>query len=247
MTLREKIERLHELGDVVLFRWMAGKHRVAKDFILLSTLRFESLTCTKDKLFFSSAAPILYMDRGRPRIVLRDRDVLTITSGKRQGMTIIPAMLQDGEGAAEARHCRRMIVNEDYCPKWLATKIMSMAGSSMYPVSRIVMPEIFRISKNPASLKPFFTKGLLLDIGADPHDSVEELHRKFQANLRMFGKFTDDGYVINNDKIATGGCCVAAAKGITGAGSMVHMTTLRQFRSDVESKHWVIGCSEETI
>ena len=247
MTLHEKIERLHELGDVVLYRWMTGKHRIAKDFVVLSALRLEVLSCTKNKLFFSMSAPVLYMDRGRPRIVMRDRDVLSITSGKRAGMTIIPSVLQDGENAVEARYCKRMQVREDYCQKWLANKIMSIAGSSVYPVSRIIVPEMFRISKNPIVLKPFFTTGLLKDIGGTPNDSVDQLLQKFHANLSMFAKDTDDGWIINNDMIATGGCCIAAAKGITGSGSMVHMTTLRQFQTDVQSKHWVIGYSEETL
>lgn len=241
MTLKEKIDRLHNVGDIVLYRWMTGRHRVAKDYILLSTLRFETLFCTKEKIWFSSAAPCLYIDRGRPHIVLKDHDVLAITSGRRQGMTIIPSMLQEDETATEARHCRWLEVEEEHCPKWLSAKVMAMCTSPVYPVSRVVCPEFFRISKNAQSLKPYFSHDMLECIGAKKGDSVATMLAKFHANLEMFGTFTNDGYIIANDKIVTGGCCVAQSKGIGINGSMVHQIPMMLFLKELSLKHWEIG------
>lgn len=241
MTLRDKIERLHKIGDLVLFRWMTGKHRVAQSYVMLSMLRFEVLICTKDHIWFSSSAPCLYLDRGRPRIVMKDRDVLTISSGLRQGMTIIPSMLKPDETATETRHCRCIEVDETHCPKWLQTKVLAIGNAPVYPLSHIVMPELFRISKNPMSLRPFFSKEMMEDIGSVPGDSVQDMLDKFHSKLKMFGTFTDDGYIISNDLIATGGACVAQAKGLGINGSMVHQVTLNQFRQDMLSRHWKVG------
>lgn len=247
MTLREKLNRLHNIGDVVLFRWMTGKHRIAKDFILLSMLRLDTLVCTKDYLIFSSSAPCLYMDKGRPRIIYKDRDVMTISDGKRCGMNIIPSMLQPGEHAVEARHCRSTEVIEDHCPKWLENKVLGLGTSPVYPVTKIVSPELFRISKNPRTLKPYFSGALIRDIGGEPTDTTEQLIKKFHSKLDMFGTFNNEGYVINNDYIVSGGCCVAQSRGISTSGSLVYMVTLNTFKAEIASKHWVISTSRETL
>jgi hypothetical protein len=91
------------------------------------------------------------------------------------------------------------------------------------------------------SLRPFFSKEMMEDIGSVPGDSVQDMLDKFHSKLKMFGTFTNDGYIISNDLIATGGACVAQAKGLGINGSMVHQVTLNQFRQDMLSRHWKVG------
>lgn len=245
ITLREKIRRLHEVGDIALYRWSAGKYRIAKDYVLLSMLRLDVLSCTKDYIMFSSCAPCLFMFNGKPQIQLWDHDILSVNGGQRNGMNITSAMLRDDETAVEARHCKSIEVDEEHCPKWLENKVMSMGLSPMYPVSRIIMPELFRVSRKTSALKPQITNELKRTLGCAPTASVEEITKRFQEQLPMFGEKTDEGWVVAHDHIATGGCLVAAAKGITAGSSMVHQMPLTMFRMEVSSRHWQITTRKE--
>ena len=137
-------------------------------------------------------------------------------------------------------------IRNEKLPKWIVDKVMSMGCSPVYPVSRIITPELFRISKHPETLKPVFNTAMLKAIGGTRDDSVATLMRKFQANLDMFGAQTDNGFVIANDYIATGGCCVAAARGLSlRSGSLVHMMPLSLYRQELLERHWTV-CTGET-
>lgn len=247
MTLREKLERLRKLDDVVLYKWMAGGRRIAENFILLSDVRLNVLTCSGGRVVFSSAAPVLYMDKGRPVIQFRDRDIMTIISGPRKGINVFSSMLQEGEDASETRHCEhREVVDESLCPKWLEAKILAMGTSPVLPVAQFRMPELFRISKKPGLLKPIFNSALIRDIGGTREDSLDTLLDKFHDNLDKFGYYTEDGYVISYDYIASGGCCVVASKGITmRTGSCVHQMVAKAFRAECAKRHWKITTTEE--
>lgn len=246
MNLHEKLKKLKRLNDLVLYKWTAGSHRIAENFILLSDLRLNVLTCSEGSIVFSSAAPILYMDKGRPVIQFRDRDVMTILNGQRRGVNVAGCLLKAGESATEARYCESRIVDEDHCPKWLEDKVMSLGNSPTYPVAQLRLPELFRISKKPETLKPIFTTALIRDIGGERLDSTETLLQKFRNNLDLFGYYTDEGFVISNDYIASGGCVVSASKGITArSGSVVHMMTLGAFRNECEKRHWKIRTVED--
>ena len=245
VTLREKIRRLHELGDVALYRWSTGRARIAKDYLMLSALRLEVLTCTKEYILFSSCAPCLFIQNGRPQVKLWDRDILNIVDGPRKGMNITPSMLKDDEMAVEARHCTNLEVDEYHCEKWLERKIMSMGLCPVIPVSRIIMPELFRISKKINVLKPQITNELKRTLGCAMNASVDEINQKFQDNLKMFGEEADDGWIVSNDHIASGGCLVASAKGITGSSSSVHKMPLTMFQIDAANKNWLIRTTRE--
>lgn len=247
MTLYDKLQRLKRMQDLALFKWVCGSKRVAHNFILLSDLRLNTLTCHDGRVVFSSAAPILFMERNRPVIQFRDSDVMTVLNGPRKGINILSRFLQPGEEAAACRYCEwREVVDSSYCPKWLEEKIMSIGNSPTYPVSKIIMPELFRISKKPETLKPIFTSSFIDEIGGSRSDSMQQLLQKFYENLELFGYHTDEGYVISNDYIATGGCCVAASKGINArTGSSVHMMTIRAFTADIGRRHWSIQMAKQ--
>lgn len=248
MDLKTKLSRLRTQEDIVLYKWTAGKQRIANDFIFLSQLRLNTVACSGGRITFSCAAPVLFMDRGRTTIKLCDRDVLTVLDGPRKGINVLGGFLHDDEQAVPAQFCRRLDIVDERQPKWIASRLLSMGCSPVYPVSRIITPELFRISRNPGSLRPIFTTAMLHAIGGTRSDSMQELMRKFQAHLDLFGARTDDGYVISNDYIATGGCCVAAARGISvRAGSYVHLIPLYQYRAEVLQRKWKIDTGEENV
>ena len=247
MTIREKLKRLHNIGSVVLFRWSSGKLRLAKDYVILSNLRMEVLTCTKEDIIYSTAAPCLVMDHGKPTVHFSDRNILTISDGKRHGMNVLPGMLFDGESATEARFCKSVLVDETHCPKWLERRILSIGLSPVYPVPHILIPEIFRISKNINTLKPYINKDLLTVLGCDQNTTVEKIIQLFHENIDMFSYETDEGYIVSNEYIASGGCCVALAKGLASGSSVVFQMPLKQFQMEAYVKNWHVSTTKEML
>ncbi len=241
IKLREKINVLKRLNDLVLYQWSVGCIRIAGTFIPLSELRLNVLTCTDGKIVYSSAAPILYIDKGRPVVQFRDSDLLTIIAGPRKGINIISPLLQEKEQAISTRHYGAVEVVDDNVPDWLENKILHMGTSATYPVTQVKLPELFRISRNPEALKPIFSTAMLRNIGGTKEDSAEQLLTKFHANIDLFGHYTDEGIVISNDYVITGGCCVLSGIGIDPQqGSAVHYMTLKDFKATRKSKHWKI-------
>lgn len=247
ISFHEKMANLRRLEDMAIFKWSGGHKRIAKDYLLLSNVRLQSLTCTNGRVFYSSAAAILYNVHGRPVISFRDHDLLTIIEGSnRAGINVQSGMLKPGEEAAPTRFCEWREIDEDHCPGWLVQRIMGMATSTVYCVSQIRMPDVYRISKKPETLKPIFTSSLIAAIGGSREDSTEVLMEKFHENLDLFGIYNSEGYVIPADYICAGGCCVVAARGIPAAtGSITFSMPLKTFVADVSRLHWCITTAME--
>ena len=241
MRLQEKLNNLGRIDNLVWFRWTAKRARIARNYILLSDIRLNSLTCHEGEIVYSSAAPIMYMKRGQSIIQFRDSDVLTLTSGRRAGINISCSHLQEGETGVEATHCEhRRVVGED-CPKWLENKILSMGNGFKYPYADFVMPSLFRMTRDVETLKPNFNAEVLEQIGGKADEGLESLKEKFTANQAVLGTYTDEGFVIPNEYINSGGVCVVAAKGIaSNVGSIVHQLALRSFIEAIRERGWSI-------
>ena len=242
MTIREKLINLRRYNDMVLYRWTAGYSRIADEFYPLQNLRLVVLSCNNGNLVYSSSAPIMYNVHGRPVIVFKDRNVMTIIDGsKRKNLNVECSKMYDDETAVQAHHCGYKVIEDDFCPKWLEKKILHMGTSPVYPVAQFRMPDMFRLCRKPDMLKPIFSKALLRAIGGEPHDSSEILLQKFQANRDKFGKMVNDGYIIDNSYVAAGGCVIVATKGIpVGGSSVVHTMPLKSFEAEASRRHWDI-------
>lgn len=245
MDLKTKLSRLRTKEDLVLYKWTCGHGRVADMFIPLSNLRLNVLTCNGGRVYYSIAAPILYLDKGRSVIRFLDKDVLTVVSGDRLGVNILSRFLHEGEEAVPAQYCTSREIDGDKHPKWLEQKIMSMGCSPVYPVSGLIMPELFRMSRSLDGIKPLFTSTMLAAIGASRTDSVERLIELFRDHFELFGVSTPSGYVIPNEFVSAGGLCVAASRGVgMKSGSVVHSIPLTLFRQAMESRKWNINTGE---
>lgn len=242
MNLHTKLENLKKEHNLVLFKWTAGMTRLGKNFIPLSDVRLRVLSCDNGVIKYSSAAPVLVQDKGRPNIQFRDINVMTVINGRRQGINIPVSFLKPDEQAIEARHCVRMDVSDDdTCPSWLATQIIAMGMAPLYSVTSIVTPTMYRMTKAPSTLKPIFNTEMMNIIGGSRADSMGDLMLKFQNNLDLFGYFTDDGYVINSSYIATGGkLCISKIGISTKNGSNVFMMPLSMFRAECSRLKWSI-------
>ena len=247
INFHDKMVKLKRLEDIAVFKWSGGHKRIAGDYLLLSNLRLNTLTCTRGRVYYSSAAAIVYNVHGRPVVSFRDKDLLTIINGSnRTGINVPSGMLKPGEEAAPTRFCEWREVDEDHCPKWLEQRIMGMATSTVYCVSQIRMPDLYRISKKPETLKPIFSSSLIKAIGGDKKDSTETLMQKFHDNLDLFGIYNSEGYIVPNEYICAGGCCVVAARGIPATtGSIVFPMPLKTFVADVSRLHWDITTALE--
>lgn len=247
IDFHSKLVRLRRLEDVAVYKWTGGHKRIAGDYLLLSNLRLNTLTCSGGHIVYSSAAPVMYNVNGRPVISFRDRDLLTIVNGSnRAGINVPSSMLKPGEEAAPTRYCEWREVDEDHCPKWLEQRIMSMVTGTVYHAYQFRLPDLFRISKKPETLKPIFSSKLIRAIGGDREDSTETLLKKFHDNLDLFGEYTDEGFIIPHEYICAGGCCVAAARGIPAAtGSVVFTMPLKSFVAEASRSHWQIATALE--
>ena len=248
INLHEKMTKLRCLDDIVIYRFVGGHKRIAGDYILLSNVRLNVLTCSGGNVIYSSSAPVVYNVKGRPVISFRDRDLMTIISGSaRAGINVVSSMLKDGEEAAQTRYCEWRVVDADHCPQWLENRIMSMATGTIYHAYQMRLPEMFRISRKPETLKPIFSATLIKAIGGEAKDNTETLTKKFHQNLKLFGEFHDDGYIIPAEYICAGGCCVVAAKGIPAAtGSIVFTMPLKTFTAECARRHWQIATTVNT-
>lgn len=242
LSLHDKLNRLSRMEDMAIFRWSAGTQRIAGDFILLSNLRLNTLSCNGGRIVYSEAAPTVYSYHGRPSITWHDRGLLTVITGGRAGINIKAHSFRDDEECAETRFCEWRLVDEEHCPKWLENKIRSMCSDVVYPTASVRMPDVYRISKKPETLRPIFTKALIDAIGGSREDSSEVLMQKFRANFELFAHKTNDGYVIPGDYICAGGCCVVRAKGIpANGGSIKFSIPLRSFVAECSRSHWEIA------
>ena len=249
IDFHSKLVRLKRMEDVAVYKWTGGHKRIAGDYLLLSCLRLNVITCSRGRVFYSSSAPVLYNVNGRPVISFRDRDLLTVVSGSnRAGINVPSGMLKPGEEAAPTRYCEWREVDEDHAPKWLEQRIMGMLTGTIYHSYQLRLPDLYRISKKPDTLKPIFSAKLIREIGGEPGDSTETLLRKFHDNLDLFGEYTegDDGYIIPHEYICAGGCCVVAARGIPAAtGSVVFTMPLKSFVAEASRSHWQIATALE--
>jgi len=247
IDFHSKMVKLRHLEDVAVFRWTGGHKRIAGDYLLLSNLRLNVLSCSGGHIYYSSSAPIMYQVHGRPVISFRDRDLMTVIAGSnRVGINVPSNMLKQGEEATQTRFCEWREVDEEHTPKWLEQRIMSMVTGTIYHAYQMRLPDLYRISKKPETLKPIFSANLINAIGGEPGDSTEELLRKFHANLELFGEYKEDGYICPAEYICAGGCCVVASKGIPATnGSVVFTMPLKSFVAEASRQHWQITTAVE--
>lgn len=241
MDLAAKIRSLQTQENLALYKWTAGGTRVVGGaYILLSDLRLNSLVVHGGRALLSVAAPLLYMSHGRPKIALETSNVVTVVSGKRKGINTKLEWLQPSEKAVATKACLTCVLDPDAeYPTWLQKRILSLGCSARYPSAKILAPDLYRMSRSLDSFRPLWSKALVEAIGGTPDEPLESLMEKFKAAMQVLGIVTGEGYVIPADYIATGGCCIALAKGITArSGSVVHMMPCTMFLAEVCQNNW---------
>lgn len=240
MNLTTKLRNLRRHDNLVLYRWTAGRQRIADVLIPLTALRFNSIVCDGGRVSYSSAAPVLFMEHGRPTIRLMDHDVVCPVEGRRSGTNLPARFLREGEDAVEARYVT-LTEMTDKITGWRADRVVSMGGSPVVPICGIVKPRFYRITRQPSTLKPLYSTQALKVLGMSRGVPMDEFRKAFAENINLFGLPTGDGFIVPHEYIASGGCLVAAASGITArAGSVVHELPLTLFAAEIDNLHWEV-------
>lgn len=245
MDLKIKLDKLKALDGLALYKWTARRSRIADSFILLSDLRLNTLTCDKGQVVFSSAAPVLLSKHGRPHIRFIDHDVLHVTDGRRKGINIAGSQLHFDEEASPAGFCGSFVIDSPEQLPWIKKRVMSMGCSLVYPSGRLVVPELFRISRDPDAFKPLFTRGLIELLGGTKNTPVPVLQELFRQHIKRVAAITGNGWVISNDYVSRGGCCVVSSSGITPrGGSCVQEMPLAAYRRELLLRDWDINTGD---
>lgn len=240
INLLDKIVRLQQTDNLAMFKWSTLSSKIEGKFVALSDLRLELLMCYKGQVHYSSAAGLLVgSDAGFPSIIFKDTNVNRVLSGERSGINIIGTRLREGETCAAARGCEALKLSDNVS---LVVKgiVMYLANTPAIPVSRIVMPELLRLSRKPEVLKPVYSKELLETIGAHDSDNSKQLHDKFMDCLPAIGTMTESGVAVPFDLIYSGGMVVAAGNMITKTGGVVFSMPCSMLAAQIKAMQWDI-------
>jgi len=232
----EKLHRLYGIKDQVLYRWKIGRTAGTR-YCVLSSVRFESLSCRDGDIAFSSAAGYLQYAYGRPQIIFADKDIVLSLSGSRAGCNFPSRFRRDEEDVSKAPNCGQYDVGPN-SPSWLINKVLSMGNDPYYNTFKIVQPEWYRSTRMPENLKPLFNAELIHAIGGSKGDHLEKLEKLFQQNLDRFGTYEEEGYVIPFDLVVAGGRVMCATKGLYGRHGALHCMDGAQFRAEMARLHW---------
>ena len=225
-----------------MFRWSAGAHRIAGEFVYLNDLRLNALLCIKGRVMFCCAAPVLYVGRGRATVRFYDKNVLKVQNGKRQSVNILASWLKDDEEATEVKYLAHEIVKEN-AKQWIAQKIMSMAcAQPLHSAYHVPVPQMYRLTRNPETLVPVITTAMYKALGLSRDTPMADVRAAFLSKLNLFGDTIDDGYVIADEYVVSGGCCVASARGMfPKSGSVVFTMPATTFLAEMDEKNWCVG------
>jgi len=245
VNFTEKLERLKQLDDLVLFKWTSSVKRIGGQFIPLSELRLNILSSNAGVVHFSVSAPVLSLVNGRPRIRFYDEGVLRVVSGGRKGINILASYLKSDEQAVEVRNIMHLDCKEG-CSHVVEEMVLSMGRANSYPVCGVAMPDLFRITDKPETIRPLWSKPVLELIGGVREDTPEQLKTKFMAHLGWFGYRSEIGYVFNYNHVAYGGMVCSTTAGITrSGGSAVCQMPLGLLKQQLLQDGWGIHLEEK--
>ena len=242
MQILEKIESA-KTKDCVLFGWKYRNSKLEKKYVSLTNIRFEAVQIHNGKMLFTQAAPIIRLVRGKSSVVYYDKDVLTITEGKRAGINVLSSTLLDGEVAHEASALGTVEITSDTDSRIL-TKVAEMLEAGGYPGIDMREPEYFRCTKRPEKLKLNFSSNLMEIINAKPGASAQEMRESFLASLPTLGMPTTSGWVIPYDYVFSGGMVIADGTAVIKSNNFLQERSYTYFLSYINTRGWNIQTIE---
>ena len=249
MNILDKLTKIKATDSIAIYKWMYKGKKIANSYIALSDLRFIAFTSNNGVATLTSAAPILFMERNRPIIQFRDSNIVTIVDGKRAGINVDVRFVKPNETFVETRHCfTKTLTTENLEHPYIQSIVSDMVTRLAYPVSAIRVPELYRISKDVKNFKPLLNKDTIAMIGGLPSDTVEQLMDKFYDSIAVFGLQLEDGLVISNNYVISGGCCVCSSQHMTSKyGSEVFFMPYNSYVKNIQDLHWKIGGVDEVV
>ena len=240
MDIREKLERLRAIDDVALVRWTGGMRVNGGKFIPATELRMNILACDRGRVYFSIAASVMHTINGRAQLRWFDEGVCRIMSGGRKNINVLKSFLHRNEEFTPVTQCFHVEVDEN-CDRFVEKRTLGMGTAMWYPEWHVPVPDFYRLTARPETLRPVYTKEMLELIGGSRDDSPEDLHRLFLDNIDRFGERTAEGWMVRDELVAMGGMCCCAAEGITKSyGSRVFKVPLKLLKMDIAARKWGI-------
>ena len=234
MDLRQKLGNLARNRNLALFKWTAGGSRMAGKLIRLSDLRLNVLSVDGDRITLSISAPVVVYEHGRQKVKFLDRGVVTVTEGERKGLNLMVSHVRDNEKFVACSLCASRRIDSANQPSWVAKRVLSMGCSPLVPVTKLVVPNIYRLTRDPNKLRLVLTRGLVEALGKKMTDPLEEIRAAFISAGHWFGEWTDEGFLVPEQYVASGGMGVVLPTGITAkSGSLVHCVPLNLLQEDL--------------
>lgn len=243
MQILEKIESAKASKDCVLFAWRYKNSKLEKKYVSLTNIRFEAIQIHNGKMLFTQAAPVIRLVRGKSSVVYYDKDVFTITEGKRAGINVLSSTLLEGEVAHEASSLGTIEVTADTDARVLS-KIADMLSVGGYPGIDMREPEYFRCTKRPEKLKLNFSSDLMQAIKAKPGSTTQELKESFLAALPTIGLPTTSGWVVPYDYVFSGGMVIADGTVVIKSNAFLQERPYAYFLGYVNTHGWNIQTIE---
>lgn len=242
----EKINNAKQMQDRVLFAWRFKDRKLEGKYVSLTNLRLEVLQIHNGRMLYTQAAPILKCVRGSNEVCYYDNNVMIITAGKRAGITVLAETLKDGEEAHLASMLGTVEITNDTDTNYI-NKAYTMLVDGGYPGRDMRVPQLFRCTKQPKSLKVNYTTDLLKLIKAPAGATSDQLENCFVNSINKIGTATSSGFVIPFEYVYAGGMVVADGTGVTKNGtSYMQERSYDFFQQYVKFHDWKIQLIEET-
>lgn len=242
----DKIERLSAASDFVIYRWLTYGKRIENTYNRLADVRMQGMRYGNGKVCFFEAAPIHTQSGGMCRFLLRNDSVYNALTGADAGLLVssIPENAAAEYAAAAHVSCER--ITED-TPKHKLELIRTLATSPYLPVSSIVTPTLYRLTRNLERLHVRSTPELLALLGLDPGTHPDVVMEAFVHNIDSIAMRTSSGFVVPADMATSGGTVVCDSTMVSRKSvSSIFGMPGKLFDNIQIAKGWHVNtCSEE--
>lgn len=203
----DKIERLSAASDFVIYRWLTYGKRIENTYNRLADVRMQGMRYGDGKVWFFEAAPIPVYSGGMCRLCMRNHDVYSALTGEAAGLLVSSIPENTDASYAAALHIADEEIDEN-SPRHKLELIRTLATSPYLPVSSIVTPMLYRLTRNPDRLHLRSSAELLALLGLDQGAHPEVIAEAFLQNIESIGMRTGSGFVVPADFVVSGGTVV---------------------------------------
>lgn len=201
----DKIERLARADDFVIYRWITHGKRIENQYYRLADVRLQGIRYGAGKVSLFEAAAIPIASGPPNRLLLRSSGIFSILDGDHAGL--LSTEVPEGASFAVAQHTGVEEITQS-SPRHKLELVRTLVTSPYLPVCTIVLPNMYRLTRNPARLRLHVTQDLLDAWSLPQGCSSADIDRAFQQYLDTCASNTGSGYIVPADMVHSGGTIV---------------------------------------